>query len=500
MSPEGKLRAVLFGYACHNTTLSFYQFCGDYAGFAQQYLEEAHPEVTALFLTGCGGDQNPYPRGTVEQAQQHGRALANAVETALLVKPNLVRGPMRAILDEVTLDFVPPATRDELLKLRASRDGIDQRKAEYLLAELAKNGRINSTYSYPIQVVRFGDDLTLAALAGEVVVDYSLRLKRELQGTPLWVAGYSNDVFGYVPSRRVLHEGGYEAGGAFRFSTLAGPFAPSVEDRIVAKVHELVQKVRDGETKERASSPRIVGHRGLMRQAPENTLAGFAACMNLRIGFEVDVRRTKDGRLVCLHDEDVQRTTDGKGKVSEMTLAELKKLDAGAGFDPAFAGERVPTLDEVFVLMKSKKHSGLLVTLDLKIDDERLGKDIARLAKEHGVLDQLFCIGLAISDPAVRKRLRAADAKLAIAVLAERPDDLAAAIADRDSDWIYVRFVPTSEQVREIHAKGKRVFVSGPLVAGEAPSHWRRAHDAGLDGLLTDFPLECQGHWRALAR
>jgi neutral ceramidase len=240
---DGKLRAVLFGYACHNTTLSFNRFCGDYAGFAQQYLEEAHPGATALFVAGCGGDQNPYPRGSLEQAQQHGRALANAALAALLPKSRPVRGPLRTALAEVTLDFVPPAGRDELLKLRESRDRYARRKALLLLGELEKTGRIRSTYAYPVQVIRFGSDLTLVALAGETVVDYSLRLKRELTGSPIWVAGYCNDVFGYVPSRRVLKEGGYEAGDAFRYSVLAGPFAPSVEERIVETVHKLVKQV-----------------------------------------------------------------------------------------------------------------------------------------------------------------------------------------------------------------------------------------------------------------
>jgi neutral ceramidase len=84
----------------------------------------------------------------------------------------------------------------------------------------------------------------MVALAGEVVVDYSLRLKRELTGPPLWVAGYSNDVFGYVPSARVLHEGGYEGGGAMLYTPLPGPFAPSVEELVVGKVHELMNRVR----------------------------------------------------------------------------------------------------------------------------------------------------------------------------------------------------------------------------------------------------------------
>jgi hypothetical protein len=247
--PDGKLRAVLFGYACHNTTLGqdYYQICGDYAGYTQQYLEDDHPGAVALFMTGCGGDQNPYPRGTLEMARQHGRSLANAVESALLPPARPVRGPLRVAQAEVTLDFVPPSGRDELLKLQASADKYERRRAELLLKELETTGRINATYSYPIEVVQFGNDLTLIALAGEVVVDYSLRLKRELAGTPLWVAAYTNDVFGYVPSARVAHEGGYEGGGAMRYTRFPGPFAPTVEEKIVAKVHELVRQVRGTE-------------------------------------------------------------------------------------------------------------------------------------------------------------------------------------------------------------------------------------------------------------
>jgi len=243
-SLDGKLRAVLFGYACHCTTLSFYKFCGDYAGFAQQYLEEAHPGATAFFITGCGGDQNPYPRGTLTLAQQHGRSLANAVEAALLPRARPVRGPVRSALETVTLEFAEPPSREQLEKEAKSTNKYERRHAEALLEELEQKGRIRTTYPYLVQVVQFGSDLTMVALAGEVVVDYSLRLKAELAGPPLWVAGYCNDVFGYLPSVRVLKEGGYEGGGAMRYTELPGPFEPSVEKRVVDKVHELVDRVR----------------------------------------------------------------------------------------------------------------------------------------------------------------------------------------------------------------------------------------------------------------
>jgi len=239
--PDGKLRAILFGYACHNTTLDFYQFCGDYAGFAQQYLEETHPGVTAMFMIGCGGDQNPTPRRTLEWAQQHGRALANGVEAALLARPRPLRGPLRLALEEVTLELTKPPSRDQLRQQAQSPDKYERRHAEDMLRELKEKGAIRTTYPYPVQVAQFGDDLTMIGLAGEVVVDYSLRLKAELPGPAVWVAGYCNDVFGYVPSQRVLQEGGYEARGAILYyGTMATPFAPSVENLIVRKVHDLV--------------------------------------------------------------------------------------------------------------------------------------------------------------------------------------------------------------------------------------------------------------------
>lgn len=244
--PGGELKAVLFGYACHNTTLSFFKFCGDYAGFAQQYLEEAHPDATALFLLGCGGDQNPYPRGKQTLAEQHGRTLANAVEAALGTQAKRLTGSLRTAYGLATLEYQSPPSREALVERSKSQNKWDRLHAERLLKQLESEGQLRSEYQCPIQVVRFGGDLTLVALPGETVVDYSLRLKAELSrpgdGPAVWVAGYSNDVFAYIPSRRVLLEGGYEAGGAMRYMTTVlqhGPFTPSVEERIVTKVHEL---------------------------------------------------------------------------------------------------------------------------------------------------------------------------------------------------------------------------------------------------------------------
>lgn len=245
LNEKGELRAVLFGYACHNTTLSYYQFNGDYAGYAQEYLEKAHPGCTFLFAAGCGADQNPYPRRNQELAEQHGRALANAVLTALEARqPRTVKGPLSLAVDQMELEFQKP--KEESLKQKAeSGNKYERRHAERLLSELNENGKIQTAYEFPLQAVQLGEDLTLIALPGEAVVDYSLRLKRDLEGkSRVWVLGYSNHVFGYLPSRRVLEEGGYEGGGAMIYSAYPGPFADSVEDRVIGKVRELVEKIR----------------------------------------------------------------------------------------------------------------------------------------------------------------------------------------------------------------------------------------------------------------
>jgi len=240
---NGKLRAVLFGYACHNTTLALYDWNADYAGYAQTYIQESHPGVTALFLMGCGGDQNPYPRGSVELCKQHGRALANAVEVALDVAPREIKGPLRSAIAEVDLDYANVPTRDELEKRIESGSKLETDHAKRFLAKLDAGENLPTSYPCPVQVIRFDNDLVIAAISGETVVDYSLRLKRELNGeAAVWVAGYSNDVMGYLPSKRVREEGGYEAEGAMLYSsTHPSPWAPSLEERIIAKVHELNQ-------------------------------------------------------------------------------------------------------------------------------------------------------------------------------------------------------------------------------------------------------------------
>jgi len=247
--PAGKLRAIVCGYACHATVLNFYQWCGDYPGFAQLALEKAHPGAIALFWAGCGADQNPLPRRSVALAEDYGQQLARGVEAALEgpMKP-LDEDKLRSTYTEIDLALADLPAREELLKT-AGDDSKANRfaaaRARLLLKELESTGKLRSTYPYPIQVWQLGE-VTWIALGGEVVVDYSLRLKKELAPGTTWVAGYSNDVMAYIPSLRVLKEGGYEGATSMIYYGLPSVWSPRVEEQIVGAVHEQVKKVRGG--------------------------------------------------------------------------------------------------------------------------------------------------------------------------------------------------------------------------------------------------------------
>jgi Neutral/alkaline non-lysosomal ceramidase, N-terminal len=240
LSAEGKLRAVLFGAAVHNTTPrspDFLQICGDYAGFAQTLIQEKFPETQAMFLLGCAGDADPYPRGTIDLARQHGTALGEEVCRVLTTKLVPVRGPLQTLLSRTVVPLQPVPARDELQKLVADKRNARNWGAAQILAALDRRETPPADYSCPLALWQFGRDLTLVGLSGEVVVDYVPLIEQALGPRPLWIAAYCNDVFGYLPSARVLGEGGYETRGLY--SGGAGFFAPDVQEAIVAAIREL---------------------------------------------------------------------------------------------------------------------------------------------------------------------------------------------------------------------------------------------------------------------
>lgn len=240
----GKLRAVAFGYACHNTTLNFYQLCGDYAGFAQADIEQRHPGATALFWAGCGGDANPLPRGNLEMCRTYGRALADAVEDVLRKPAAPLRGAISASYATIPLTFASVPTKEKLMADLLSKEYAVRTRAARYLKTLEGGGKIDDTYPhYPIQVWRVGDQLVWIALGGEVTVDYALRLKKELAGQrPVWVTAYANDVMAYIGSARIINEGGYEADSSMIYYGMPGKWQPTIEDKIVAKAVELAKE------------------------------------------------------------------------------------------------------------------------------------------------------------------------------------------------------------------------------------------------------------------
>lgn len=245
---------------------------------------------------------------------------------------------------------------------------------------------------------------------------------------------------------------------------------------------------------EESTRPLTVAHRGLLQHAPENTLANFRACLELRLGFEFDVERTKDGQLICIHDDTVNRTTNGTGKVADLTLEEIRRLDAGSWFDPKFAGEKVPTSEEVLKLIADHRQQDVLIAVDLKAAG--VEQDVVRLAEQHKVLHRLLFIGRAISEPEVRERIKAASTKAQTATVANNADEFPQALAAANTDCVYFRYLPRKEQMEALRTAGKRSFIAGTTVSGNVPENWRQAADVGIDAILTDYPFELRAMLR----
>lgn len=242
-TPAGKLRAVLFGYACHNTTLGGDLFLvhGDYAGVAQADFEERNPGVTALFMLLCGGDANPQPRGTYALAEKHGKSLSAEVSKVLAGSMKTVNGPLKSGWQTTELAFAPH-TRAQFEEELKGTNWYKQRRAEGML-RLYDKGRPMTTIPYPVQAFRFGKSVTIVGMGGEVVVDYALRVKKEFGAEDTIVAGYTNDVMSYIVSKRVLKEGGYEPVDSQIYYGNPGPYTEEVEETVMGAVKKAMEKV-----------------------------------------------------------------------------------------------------------------------------------------------------------------------------------------------------------------------------------------------------------------
>jgi hypothetical protein len=246
----GKVRVVLVNYACHCTTLGgeFNKVCAEWAGYACDDIERQNPGATALVIIGCGADANPEPRRNLDDAKNHAAALAREANRLVSSSLTPLPGRVSAKFQQIELPLGPRPGR-EILEARAKLPGSEGMFARSLLAKLDRGESLPSTVPYSVQTWCFGDELAMVFLAGEVVVDYALRIKWETDAHRVWVTAYSNDVPCYIPSKRVLDEGGYEADLSMVFYGRPARFAPEAEDLILKAVHELLPPAFDGPRK-----------------------------------------------------------------------------------------------------------------------------------------------------------------------------------------------------------------------------------------------------------
>jgi hypothetical protein len=234
---DGKPRAILFGYACHGTTNppSYLGVSPDYPGYARQVIEEHFPGAQSLFIAGCGGDANPYPRRSPADAVAHGDELGKEVCRVADGKLTPIRGGLSCAIATAQLPLETPDRHALQALAEAAPAGLKAADARKMLATLDNGGSLPAAHAAPVVAWQFGaQDLTLLALPDEVVVDYVPLVERSVGPLRLWIAAYCHEVVGYIPSRRVLAEGGYETRGLYIAS---GWFAPDVQDALVDAAH-----------------------------------------------------------------------------------------------------------------------------------------------------------------------------------------------------------------------------------------------------------------------
>lgn len=245
--PNGEVAAILFGYACHPTTLSFMTWCGDYPGFAQLEIETKHPKAMAMFVNTCGGDQNPLPRRTVELCQRYGHSLAVAVEETLAQPLSPIGRGLKSQFEYVDLPYLQTVDRNQLQSLIQDTNAIRARWASRLLKRLDDGAAFEPAYPYPVHAWQLGKEMLVIGIGAETVVDYALRFKKKY-GKGTWVCGYADDMISYIPSRRVWEEGGYEGGSnLYEYGRPAMRWSGDIEDRIADSVERLVTAVRPRE-------------------------------------------------------------------------------------------------------------------------------------------------------------------------------------------------------------------------------------------------------------
>ncbi len=237
------------------------------------------------------------------------------------------------------------------------------------------------------------------------------------------------------------------------------------------------------------AEPVLIAHRGLEDARPENTLIAFEAAMDLGMGMEFDIKMTSDQQLVVIHDDTVDRTTDGTGNVAQMSLAQLKELDAGSWKGAEFAGAKIPTFDEVLELVSDRSNPRHLLALDVRTLQPGIINMICDALNSHGVMGQAIGIGIIGQSVDVRRRFYEGSADFQCSAVAQTADALPLAVTDPYSSWIYGRFVPSEADVETVHAAGRKLLATGQEISDDVQAA-RKAFGAGADAVLTWHPSE----------
>lgn len=229
-------------------------------------------------------------------------------------------------------------------------------------------------------------------------------------------------------------------------------------------------------------APWIIAHRGASGHAPENTLAAFERAVELGAGFiETDLHLTRDARFVAIHDHTLERTTNGRGAVSDFTLAELRELDAGKWFDRQFSGQRMPTLEEILAF--ARKHD-VVFYFEIKYE-AAWGMHNALVAALQTPENAARSIVLSF-EPATLLAMRRLDASIMMGLLVEEAKpDLVPTAVNVGARQLCPRWdLVTRELVEQAHRADMHVVT---WTVNE-PEKMRAAMDAGVDGIMTDVP------------
>ena len=357
--PDGSTIAVAYQYACHCTSISpeLNKISADWAGLSAGLLEDAFrtnnsPDAIALPIIGCGADANPNPRGKYEHAQQHASEMAKAVQAVCAGPTEPLPAPTSQAFQLVAIAPERPS-KDKLNELAQSQSFVERNFAQMMLDILKLKNRLAETYPAPVHYWSFGDKLAWVFMGGEVVVDYQIRLEKELSQFPnVWVAAYTDDVFAYVASERVRNEGGYEVDTSMLYYAQPGRWVSGTEDLIVSRILKMAnsQRLLDQPLPPEASLKTIQMPNGWkvelvasepLVEDPVNVAFGADGTVWVVEMGDYPSGGNKSGRIKRLLD------TDGDGKLDSSTIF-VDQLSFPAGVYPWQDGIVVACAPDVF--------------------------------------------------------------------------------------------------------------------------------------------------------